>query len=1477
MSKVICHAKCVINRVREKKVAGKTIPFRLYAQILIFFALVALGMLILIPVQRAILGGMISIRDDLITVMERRIDRKIRYSSISPSLFGSFDVRNVRIMGHDDVPVLTMSRFRVAYSLLDLLRGKVQAIHTVRIDSPYIDLNTTRDQDLFELFENINAGGNNLPQDVTAIFPDKLMVRIRNGKCLILDGRDQFELDALNLNFEIIDDRVILDGRWNIGATIDKVIGTPVELYVAMRLSGSCRRDMKEGEAVLSIPSITGDVLSANPIAFGFVLENSVLRVGKMPDSLPFEFLLVYGLDDKTIDAQFDCNDFRLSEFLSFYGGLNGIRNLLDIAGSGSVFFQRGQDGSLGYEVDLSGAALASRFFPSSVMRASFAIDVAGDENSARINTLRLTVPKTEGNADMFFFGEIGFSGSVGLSPFAPDGILSLGNFRRFGMDGLNGDIAIHTQDGALGREITVSSDTLYVGHVGLSNFNALLRPQGDDLDFNVSAVHFPSPNGTPSSLALDGKLNSPSRRVAASLRMDSFSAGNLVVMALPFMDNDPVPSLLKGLMDNTLITTEIFFDTNFSDVSYNTSRFAFTNRTGKGFSGLVSLSGTDRRFKLNEGRFTWGEETLLLSGNAEYADLQSVHFFIHTTYRHLEYSVEGVVLDGKSVNIQGSHGLRINIATPDGKGYTGSMRADGFPVPFLGYPAYCSFAAQLRYDSDASWSMNLEQFELTNIASPAGLAQIRIFGSADQKGANFPLLYYRDPLGPLNGRADVLWAADYSGFNGTAVLRDGAESYHVGTSYSDRRFNLALAFSSMRLDRMFGRVKARADGDVRLTWNSFNSFRAELNLDSVRGEMYGQQFGARAYAVMDSGELAVSGLSFSFAEVQGAVSHFTINGAQGMVETGIEVSGLAGGKPLEGGLSLTAEFRPLRSWLEITEIVNSFDGNVHVAGLKYGIGAEAQNFDVAFSRLAGVLSVSGGPRNMLRFRMDQDGSFYGGLSSPFPIRGTIIGSIQQRTIDATCSDLYIDLGELFKMLPEIPEFHLNGGYVNASVDIRGSLTDPEFFGSARATSVRLRIPMYLTHELRPIPFSIAIDGNEMRFGPVSTSVGGGAGTASGWFLFDRWIPNTFSIDVAVPRETSVPFSFDIGGFLARGDASGNLNVSMENMTFDISGDLYANNTEMGINHDEIATYGGINAFAFKAKFPFVVDLTVSTGPVVEFFYPSARLPILRANPDMGTKIHVTADSQTQQFSLISDVRIRSGEIFYFERSFYIRSGTLIFRENELNFSPRLTARAEVRDRTEDGPVTISMFVENAPLLSFTARFESSPPLSQMEIFSLLGQNIAGSQFGDNTDAALRAAASSVTDLAAQFYLVRQLEQQIRNFMRLDMFSVRTQVIQNALFMSTGIMQPPVDRIGRVSNYFDNTTVFGGKYIGQDMFVQGMVSMRYEGERGLTFSPDIGVELQNPLFSIRWDFIPTHPENWYVNDNSITLTKSWTF
>jgi hypothetical protein len=626
---------------------------------------------------------------------------------------------------------------------------------------------------------------------------------------------------------------------------------------------------------------------------------------------------------------------------------------------------------------------------------------------------------------------------------------------------------------------------------------------------------------------------------------------------------------------------------------------------------------------------------------------------------------IAGEILNRETVNIQGPYGLNIKFANSRNGTYSGFMRAERFPIPFLGQDeslALLSLAAQFSYDTKASWSMKLEQLEATGIASPAGPSQIQVSGVMNHDGADFSLLRYSDSLGPLDGTATMTWASDFSNLNGTIALVNGNESYHLNGSFTNQHLDLSLIGSSMRLNRLLGQVgNIYANGNINLSWDISDTFRAECNLSSVTGRLFNQEFRASTRIEMDGDELTVSSLRFKVAELEGTMPQFTLNRANGTAATRAELKGIIVEKKLSGGLSLAANFMPVRSWSEAEKLLDSFSGKIQIEDIVYG-NEPPQSFDFVFSRTgnaeSNTLLVSGGPRDMLRLRMDNEGNFYAGLSNPFPVRGSIVGSLKNKMIDAYCNDLYVDLAELMKLLPKTTEVFATGGYVNASVEIRGSITDPEFFGTARATSFRLKIPNYIPQELRPIPFSVTLDGNEVRFDPIATAVGSGAGMVSGWFLFDRWIPNIFSIDVTVPRETPIPYDLNITGFVAHGNAYGNYNVSMENQALDMSGDIYVNNTVLGVNAEALAR---TEAFS-DVSTHFVADLMINTGPMVEFLYPSSSFPILKANPDIGTKVRITLDSLAQQYSVTSDVRIRGGEIYYFERSFYIRSRNLTFR-----------------------------------------------------------------------------------------------------------------------------------------------------------------------------------------------------------------------
>jgi hypothetical protein len=1488
-------------------VLRKPLPFKLYAQILIFSGLVALGALILWPLQQSLYGGMVSIRDNMIRRLERQIGRKIRYSSISPALFGSFDVRNISIMGRDDIPLLTMSRFRVAYSLLDILRGRTLAIRSVQIDSPLVNYNTDTDKDLLELFRTAVSGQGGSSKELAYILPEEIMIRIRNGKFQVLSGNDSFALDALDINAEIFDKSVALDGKWNISVSLAKFFGEPVDFQIAMTANGLCRMDMEDGAAIIAVPSVTGDITSAEPVALNVSMREGSLTINKQPDVFPFDASFEYGKDDKSFEGRMSCDNFRLSQIVSFSGGLEGLQQLLEVESSGAALIKRGNDGVFGYSVKLAGSASSNLAFRTD--SASYVINIDGDENMARIEKLRFSMPSAVTHdaarpMDASFYGDAGFTGSLAFRPFAPEGILSFGNFSVNGRESVNADIKVYTED----SRINVFCDEINIGQGAVViAANASLEPSENGAIFSVYAARTADKKR---SFSLAGSLAPGFKKVDAKLSLDSFLAGDLIGLAAPFVKGVPMPDVFIELFGNTAVSTELSFNTDFVHVSYNTPGLVFSGRSGdRGFSGFASINGTDSRFELVKAQINRGEETLLLSARADFAELNNIGFSINAGYQDLSWLIQGTVLNRKTVNIMGSYGLKVNFSSSRDRNYSGVIHTEGFPVPFLGKPALLFLQANLRYNSSQAWSMEFERLELTDIISPAGQAQFRASGRADQSGVNFPNLYYRDGFGPLSGNINLLWSQSrsnaFSEITGTVSLLDNnKENYNINVSFQNNSLKLGLSGSSIRLGRFSEKANTlQADGEMRLAWDAAGFFNADLNLSSLRGKIHERDINVSAQAVMDSDELTVRRLAVNLNTLNGEVPQVVINNKTGTVKSNGNLRLFIGGKRAYGLLAVNADFKPVKSWLEIGKALDFFDGNAHVENFRYGDGAEPQSFDIAFTRGSAMngsdpeggssLIVSGGPRNMIRLQVDDNGNFYAGLSSPSPVRGTAIGNISGNTINASCNDLFIDMAGVFTyLLPHSKDIYLTGGYVYASVDIKGPISDPEFFGSARGTSLRFVIPSFIPVELRPIPCSVVIEGNEINFGPVSTSVGKGAGSVSGKFLIDRWVPSIFDIDVTVPRDTPIPYSVGINGLTARGDTFGKLKLAMENMTLDVSGDLNVNNTVLGIDSDEFARSQTRPSDMENRS---IVDLNISTGPIVEFFYPDQTFPILRANPDVGTKLHVTADTFTKQFSLTSDIKIRGGEIFYFERSFYIRSGLLVLRENELRFSPRLTARAETRDRNEDGPITISLIVDNAPLFDFTARFESSPPLSQMEILALMGQSLPGSQIDGGAATPqkdMMAFLNSGADMLAQFTFGRFIERRMRNFLQLDMFSFRTQFFQNAIFsVVPGLTQQPVDRQSQLGNYLDNTTLFGGKYISPDMFVQGMVTMRYDANRdnsggilgGMTFQQNYGFELQGPVvfnnynFRIRWDFLPEHPENWYANDNSITFTLTKSF
>jgi hypothetical protein len=1416
---------------------------------------------------------MTELRDHVVTEAESYLGRTIEYGSIGPSLFGILDIRNVRIYRRDSAePAVVCSRFRVSYSLRELLLalggGKpenlTRAIRSIRIDRPVVNLDLEEDADLIALFSSDEDSPRKRFTLRADLLPDNLLIRVRGGAFRLSSRGNSCFLTGLSLDAST-GERISLRGRWDGEGRLTELF-KPQETAVisaACDFEGEFTQDLTQGSLTLTVPALSSEQFSLRSITASLILADRRLEVRKIRDHAPFDLHMGYEFDSRRFYGEFRAEEFAVRELVSFRGPWNNYEPFLDLRSTGYVLLE-GDDGKFNYSFDLSGSIPPGK-------SPGLSYDLAGRGNEDRLGFDRCRI--------QFPQGSIRYTGGIGFKPWSPQGHITVSDLSLTGNGSINAELDLVTRN----NEISLSGENLSLGPVVLSSLSGALLQEEESLFFSIAALR--SNLGETSSVFLDGSYTRRNqgtlnpRRLETSLNFGVFALTDMLDMARPLVSLEKIPGFTGDLLGDLKLSTEVFITTDFEHILYNVPRFVLVRGEEEALS--VSISGTDRRFDLSEGRIFRSGKYADFAGSGDFENPQDIAFSLRFAYLDLAYYLEGVILDRRSLSIQGSYGLSAYIGATGSGTYSGYLQAEDMPIPSGEQFALLSFFSSLRYGGPSFWSAEIDRFEITNLATPASDSTSLSFTAlADQDGVQLTRFVFDDGRGVLTGGAGVSWDPGFSQVRGSGFISDssGQERLDLSGGYDGELMELTLLSSRIQLSRFVRNARgALLTGDLNLTWRSPSSFRADLNLSSLSARIGKWELAAAARGSLTEEALIVSDIRVDYGDLLAEVPYFSVDLGAARAETRAYIRGGMGWF-LETSFGFEADFEPVRSWFDMSRALDTFSGKLHVDTARFDAMEAEGAFDFTFSRTRDLFALAGGPRNMIRMQVNPQGDFYMGLSHPSPVRGSFIGSLNSETIDAQVSDLYVDLEALSKFLPRKDIIEFPGGFVTGAVQIRGPLRDPEFFGAVYGSSVRIKVPRFLAEEIGPVPVDISLDGDEMSFGPLIAPVGKGEGKVSGWFIFNRWVPDTFDIDIDVADGAAIPFVLDIMGFMAAGETWGHVNLSLEDLILTISGDVTGQNTQMTMNIQELREGRDSGP---STKVSIVTDLTIRAGRKVEFAWPEV-MPILRAYADAGSEIAVTSDQSTGRYTLAGDVRLRSGEIYYFQRSFYLKEGILTFNENELRFDPLISARAEIRDRNDEGPVTIAMIIDNAPLLSFTARFESTPALSQLEIFSLLGQNLTGAPSGEEGGVIPNAFVLATSDLLAQLEVVRGLERNVRDFLRLDMFSVRTQALQNAMLMVTGL-QDPVDRIDRVGNYFDNTTVFFGKYVRSDMFIQSMLSLRYDETQerfgGLRFEPDIGIELQSPLFAIRWNFAPAFGDNdtVFMDDVSFTLTWRWTF
>ncbi|MDR1899503.1 MAG: hypothetical protein LBQ55_05810, partial [Treponema sp.] len=675
---------------------------RISLEILVFVFLVVLTALALRPLRNFMRSQAAAVRDEYLGRAEAILGQEIRYASMGPSIFGTFDIRDLVVGGGDAPPLLRITRFRLSWSFWEFLRNGSLSVRAIRIDRPVIDFSADRHREILAVLRRWlkHPDMPDLARLLTFL-PDTVRLSIRNAGAGAALKTGVFRARGFGFDALVRDGRISLKGSGNLDFSPAGISGGRFVVGMRGRIKGSYDTAAGEGGAEIFVPALSGDFFRIRSLGLALELKDNTLRLHKAPatgiaagmtagmtavvpalfpdDTGFFDFFLEYGLASRNFSARWHCEDFSPRNFISFSGDWKEYDSLLAMRSSGEAFIEgkigTGAATGMKYRVDIEGAVPGTLPLGST----AFALKARGDETMAHIERGYLNLVQ-QGGKRILPRGRFGYQGSVGLNPPAPNGVLSLSGFSLTGAEGLSAEISVTTE----GREISVFSETVTIGELVLTALDGRADFSSGETDFALSALRFTGMESYGetklSSFSLEGTMEYEPRQIEASFTLDSFSVADMAAMIRPFAGEPDLPPLVRGIRNDLLVTTEIFFTTDFSHLLYNVPRLVIAYEGSTEVVALLSVSGTDQRFDLSGGRVLWSGGRFDLNGFADFASPADIAFSMMINYQDLSWFFEGQILDRRSLSIQGSYGFRVYAGMTGAGGYSGYAQAEDVP-----------------------------------------------------------------------------------------------------------------------------------------------------------------------------------------------------------------------------------------------------------------------------------------------------------------------------------------------------------------------------------------------------------------------------------------------------------------------------------------------------------------------------------------------------------------------------------------------------------------------------------------------------------------------------------------------------------------------------------------------------------------------------------------------------------------------------
>lgn len=1453
----------------------KSRGFKLVLCLSILFSLIAASFALVKPLYLSLYKGLRSNIINLNSTLDKSLGINIFYSSLSPSILTGINIKGIVLKDSESgQKIVSVKKATVKYSLLEILKGNfANSISEVIVNNGYIEITQNKDFPLEELLAKLNFNGDS---------PFK--VKINNVKIYYADSANQLELSG---DFR----RISIERAFSYGKYAIEIVG---------RISGEYRKNtfstnvffecsflnkVDNSSAVVQFFNTSFNSYSLSQIGFLGEYSDSVFKLKMLPSFQNLYIELSFDFKTKDIKTRFDCNSFRLSSILSGIKRKTAEQMIANLIVSANL--------NASYNLETKKVKYSSSgdvFFPERFVAGGFSVSYALNGNERYVS-----IPYFRGTGNAF---DAEYSGGINLKTVQPEGVLSVNRLLLPDGELCSAEIFLEP----LAKGFMVFSPEILLGQKVFTAAQLSIIPQFDGYDFDFDIYDYShAETGEPGILKLTGNYLTASKFFQSNISVEGMYIDSLMETVSFFLDKN-ISSLIKDaspVFKNTIFATDIYFSSYNGNYSYSIPTAIIADTLSDSKMLILALDGNNENLQLRRFELIFNDQKILATAHSENilepnSKLMNTILSGQVEYNSIPYAFSGLI-NKDWISITGDYGLNFSMMTDsESDNILGNFALNEFPVKFDSSAISIFADSSFYYNAVDKFNLNISKFVVKGFDglydnNPAFLLK----GNVNKNGASFDEINFTDSSSNLSGNGSVVWnfendsfmSADYdinlidSLYNEKVSLSgkiSNPEHKPLTTEsfLNDYFVSTLISFSNFRTGRFVGNAVSQNTMNVEISVTGVLS-NPMVSISVPSGTLLLNNvpfiFSMQASIVDREFELAGASVKWGTTEITDIQSKFSFKDWLGFVSFNVEAHVM--GKTVSAPVNVS--LKGIKDELEKKGILETMEIDISTPRISGTLIKVPQALSVHILKMADEIFISSTENLGLTGSILANGDLSISIDNKIPFKMKVSGNTKLKNRDLNFFDIEVDLAETLKLI-DYSFIKVYNGKLIGDFKITGEKNDRGFDGALQIIPAEFSMPEYFKNHAKTDIIYIFLAKDQiftpktrclLKRSPVDVTVN---------VQFNKMAFESVSVLVKTVDETYAPVNINMNQVHVKGNVQTDLDITVENEAITVLGSIVAKDTtaEFGTTtiNDVVSNFNQVQSDD-SVNVQVILDVTMKNR--VQVYYSS----FLRGLVVPSSQVVFKYNSIDDKMTLDGDVPLRSGEFIYLNSSFYIKEGNISFSEDDSGIDPYVSLRAETRELDEDNnEVTISLAVDHQKVSNLSPKLTSSPAKSEKQIMELLGNFVSANS--ENMTSFMLATG----DYALQTMVMRKIENGLRDFLNFDILSIRTMVVQNALKYS---ISRESERQGiNISNFFDNTTVYIGKYFSKALYADAMLRLSYNKNRindattlqGLIFKPEIGFELESPLAKIRWSVAPDLSD---LSQSRImiipSLTLSWKF